>query len=449
LASQPVSKALPRAGGRAAETGVSAGAVVLAGAIPLLFLHVRYQPDVSIALGGTEADVTLSDAAVLAVALAALATGMRAGFTPLRRGLPVFLAAAAFLAVVFLSVAYPVLRDEPYDWQGRLVTAAKFAEYAVLALAVPLLLRHRASAALVLRALVVWSCAATAWAILQFAGAVSDFIGKRPGQREPSFLGIHDFAMLSAAALTIALLALFLRSATLVGRAWAIAAGLAGALGIVLSGAMTAVVGLGLAATVLCLVARRREKLTRPRAATGAAIVLAVFAGTSLMRSSDIADFAGFLGLRTDTGGGVESYAHRTLLGYIGLKIFLDHPLTGVGWQGSSDEWAYAPQLDAARRRFPEEPAEAFPSPEHPWGVQNAYVQTGADLGVIGFGLLAVLFVAALAAGLRASGPGLLGLLGVAWLLVAAGIWNGLGLFAGIPLDALTWLAFGLATTDD
>jgi hypothetical protein len=33
---------------------------------------------------------------------------------------------------------------------------------------------------------------------------------------------------------------------------------------------------------------------------------------------------------------------------------------------------------------------------------------------------------------------------GLLWLLVAAGVWNGLGLVAGIPLDALTWLGVGL-----
>ena len=41
----------------------------------------------------------------------------------------------------------------------------------------------------------------------------------------------------------------------------------------------------------------------------------------------------------------------------------------------------------------------------------------------------------------RAAVPSLVGLL---WLLVAAGVWNGLGLVAGIPLDALTWLAVGM-----
>ena len=39
--------------------------------------------------------------------------------------------------------------------------------------------------------------------MLQFLGLVNEFYGKRPGQREVSFLGIHDFAAFSAAALAI------------------------------------------------------------------------------------------------------------------------------------------------------------------------------------------------------------------------------------------------------
>ncbi len=33
----------------------------------------------------------------------------------------------------------------------------------------------------------------------------------------------------------------------------------------------------------------------------------------------------------------------------------------------------------------------------------------------------------------------------VLWLLMAVGIWNGLGIVAGIPLAAMTWLSLGLA----
>ena len=45
----------------------------------------------------------------------------------------------------------------------------------------------------------------------------------------------------------------------------------------------------------------------------------------------------------------IQSYRQRTLLAYIGGRIFLDHPLLGVGWQGSADEYAYRPYLADAQ----------------------------------------------------------------------------------------------------
>src|SRR5207244_3357890 len=42
-------------------------------------------------------------------------------------------------------------------------------------------------------------------------------------------------------------------------------------------------------------------------------------------------------------------------------------------------------------------------------------------------------------------GPPALGLLAALWLILAMGIWSAVGLVAGIPLDALTWLGVGLA----
>jgi hypothetical protein len=122
----------------------------------------------------------------------------------------------------------------------------------------------------------------------------------------------------------------------------------------------------------------------------------------------------------------------------------------GAGWQASFEEDVYGPYLDDARRRYPDEPSLVFPSPAHPWGVQNAYVQALADLGVIGFALLAVLVAAGfvLAGRVALRGPPVvagIGLVALCWLLVVLGVWTGVGLIPGLPVTALFWLALGLA----
>ena len=69
---------------------------------------------------------------------------------------------------------------------------------------------------------------------------------------------------------------------------------------------------------------------------------------------------------------------------------------------------------------------------------------------MIGFGLLLATFAAglwlAVRAVLRGPPPAVLpGVLAGAWLLLAMGTWTAVGLVAGVPLDALTWIALGLA----
>jgi O-antigen ligase/polysaccharide polymerase Wzy-like membrane protein len=232
------------------------------------------------------------------------------------------------------------------------------------------------------------------------------------------------------------------------GARWTVPLLVTGGLGLVLSGAMTGAIGVWLASGAMLLLARGRGAVHTRQVAVVTAILLVVTAGTALMRATAIERFAEFLGLRDrveDTQ--VESYAHRTLLAYIGARIWLSHPVAGVGWQASSEEWAYGPQLDDARRRFPDEPAEAFPSPEHPWGVQTLYLQVLADLGVIGFAALVALFASAVSAAVRGARGSPVPVVGLGWLLVAAGVWAGIGLVPGLPLDALTWLALALAAT--
>jgi O-antigen ligase len=346
-----------------------------------------------------------------------------------------------------LSLATPSLLGEDYDLGVHAISVAKFAWYATLLPATVLLVRSVRDAIPLLRVVVAWSVAATAVGLLQFLGVLAEFEGKRPGQREPSFVGIHDFAALSGAALVVGALGVALGDGRPVGRRWSWLALATGALGVVLSGAMTAVIGVWLAVAAVLLGAHVLRQLDIRRALALLGVTLLVTLGTAAMRADTIERFAEFIGLRDRTEQtGVESYAHRTLLAYIGGRIWLDNPITGVGWQASSQEWAYGPFLEDARERFPNEPAQAFPAPDRPWGIQMLYLQVAADLGVAGIAALLALAATGIAAGIRGIRSSPVALVGLGWLLVAVGVWTGIGLVPGLPLGALTWLAFGLVT---
>lgn len=421
------------------------GPFVLAAAVPPLFLHATYSPTLSIPFGGTAIDLTLADLAIALVVGFAVTELVRGGAGSLRRARGLLLATGVFALVTLLSLFTPLLLGEDYPFTVRAVSLGKFWWYGLLAPAVLLLVRGLDDLRPLARSVVIWSGVATAWGLLQFAGLVDEFEGKRPGQREPSFVGIHDFAALSGAALVVGLIGLAFADGRPAGRRWTWPAIGVGALGIVLSGAMTGVVGLWVAVAAVLLLARHARVLRRRAVVVTIAVALAVGAGTSLMRADQLARFAEFIGLRDRTEQtGVESYAHRALLAYIGGRIFLDRPLTGVGWNGSLEEWAYDPFLDDAHTRFPDEPEQAFPSPERPWGVQTLYLQTAADMGVAGIAALLALAGTAVATALRGASSSRVPVVGLAWVLVAAGIWGGIGLVAGIPLLALTWIGLGL-----
>ncbi|HET9287417.1 MAG TPA: O-antigen ligase family protein [Gaiella sp.] len=451
MTAEPLPRAHASAGTARALVGdAPAGAIVLAAAVPFLFLHPTYQPSLSVGLGSSTVDATLADAAIACVVVAAALRGRSEGWQPLAGARVVLGLAAAFVLAGAISLATPSLLGEEYDLTTHAISVAKFAWYAALLPATVLLVRSGEDLMPLVRAVVAWSVAATSWGLLQFLGIVSEFEGKRPGQREPSFVGIHDFAALSGAALVVGAIGVALGDGRPAGRRWSWVALATGALGVILSGAMTAVFGLWLAVAALLLAARALGALRARRAVALAAITLLVTAGTAAMRADTIERFAEFLGLRDRVEEtGVESYAHRTLLAYIGGRIWLDRPITGVGWQASSEEWAYGPFLEDARERFPDEPDQAFPSPAHPWGIQLLYLQVAADLGIAGIALLLGLAAAAVTAGVRGLRSSPAALVGLGWLCVAAGVWAGIGLVAGLPLGALTWIAIALATVRD
>jgi O-antigen ligase len=435
---------------RAATVGRSLSSPVtlaLAATLPVVFLHVEHQPGFHIGVGSTDVHVALSDLAVLAVGVMATAVALRRRTTPLRPALPVALAAALFLAWIVAACFYPLLGSDPYTWRTHLVTAGKFLEYVLLAWAVLVLVRRRGDLNLVAAALVLWSMAASLVGLLQMVGV--DISSAWPaGRRQPSFLGHHDFAALSGAAASVAIVALALPAARL-DRRLALAGGVSGVVGLIVSGSSAGAAGFGLAAVAAAIVARRSLR----RLAAILAIAAVAGGGVVLLRGGDIASFLHFLGVgKKEQTAGVETYTQRTLLVYVGWRIFLDHPAVGVGWDGSTEQWAYGPQLAAAHREFPDAPALAFPSPDHAWGVQNAYVQALSDLGIVGtiffLGFLAVCLVVAGRRALRAPpAQAVVALLSVCWLLVAMGVLSATGFVAGIPTDALTWLAAGLVAT--
>lgn len=451
VTAEPLPRAHPPVGMVRALVGdAPSEALALAAAVPFLFLHATYQPTLSVDVGGTSVDATLADAAIACVLVAAFVRARREGWQPLGRARLVLGVGAAFLLCAVVSLATPSFLGEDYAFTTHAISVAKFAWYASLLPATLLLVRSARDFAPLARLWISWSVVATSWGLLQFLGVVSEFEGKRPGQREPSFVGIHDFAALSGAALVVGAVGVALGDGRPAGRRWSYVALASGALGVVLSGAMTAVGGVWLAGAAVLLGARALRMLTRSRALALIALTLVVTAGTAAMRADTIERFAEFIGIRdrvADTG--VESYAHRTLLAYIGGRIWLDNPVTGVGWQASSEEWAYGPYLADAHARFPDEPDQAFPSPEHPWGVQLLYLQVAADLGIAGIVALVGLAAAAVAAGIRNLRSSPVALAGLGWIAVAAGVWAGIGLVSGLPLEALTWIAIGLVTVRD
>jgi O-antigen ligase len=425
---------------------------VLALALPVLFLHVDLQPKVTVPLGSDGAEIALSDVAVLVVALAAVAAGRRLGFAPLRNGLWALAAAAVLLALIALGTVQPVLLDRDYASLDHALTAAKFAEYALLALAVPLLVRTRHDLRLVLGVLIAWTAAAAFVAVLQFFGVVPEFRGYRPGGRVPSFFGHHDLAALAGASTSIGLASLALGPVAALRRALLWTATVAGAVGVVLSGALAGFLGVAAAALAAGLVARRRRVLDLARIGGLVAVVAVIGAGVLTLRAANIGAFLRFLGIeqpREEETFGGESYVQRLALGYLGVRIFLDHPALGVGWQATSEEWTYAPYLKDTRRRYPNLPEEALPSPEHPWGIQNGYLQAAAELGVAGGAAFLAALLVPLALAWRTATRGGAAAADAAvpllWLLVTMGIWLGLGVVAGIPLVALQWVAVGLA----
>jgi O-antigen ligase len=428
----------------------SAGALALLAAVPFLFLHERYQPTAVLDVGSTSVDLRLSDAAVLLVLVAALVSAGRSSTGRLRPALFLWVTGGLLLGWLAFEALRPASLDDDL-LADHLVSGAKLVEYALLAPAVPLLVRRVDDLVLVLGALVLWGAVASGVALAQFFGL--DIFGAwNPGWRQPSFLGHHDLAAFAAIATSLAAAGILVTRRRLpAARVFGLAL-TAGVLGLVLAGSVAAAAGLALGALVLAATTRSRFAPSRRRLLALGAVVLVVAGGVVAIRGDALADFLRFVGVHGDERPvGVETYSQRTVLAYIGLRIFEDHPLIGVGWQRSGRPDSFEPYLADAHKRFPDVDELAFPSAEHPWGVQNLYVQMLADAGVVGLLLLLLVGAAGLVLAWRtvayASTPWAVGagLVTLCAFLTIAGEWASLGIVAGIPLQAAASLVLGLA----
>ncbi len=425
----------------------SGGALVLAVAVPLVFLHPSYQPSLTHGSVG----IDLSDLALAAVVLAGLWTLRRHGPAALAAQPVLWLLFAAFLIWLVVSIAWATHYDPNYPLHSRVVSAFKYVEFAMLAPVAALVLRRAADRSALLLAVAAWSAFLTVVGALQFLGIVNEFDGRRPVQREPSYIGIHELGAFSGVALTIAFASIVIARRSRLG--WL--AGVAGGLGVALAAALDAVGGIAVAAAAGAAVAARRGRLGLRRALVLTAIVVAVAAASVSLRGSAVSAFLEFLGVTpasTQTNQNVQSYSHRTLLGYIGLRVWLDHPVAGAGWQESHEPAAFEKHLAAAHRRFPDEPNAAFPSPEHRWGVQNGVIQTLADLGAIGLMLLGLVVAASLRVAVRVARAedderAHTATVALGGLIVAVAVFTGTGLLPGTSVEAMLWLTVGLCAS--
>ncbi len=428
----------------------SVGALLLAAAIPFLFLHEKYQLELTVDLGSTSADIRLSDLAVLVVVVVAGVYVAHSGTSRLGPARLLWIPGGALL----LWLAFQALRPASVDdalFEDHLVSYVKLVEYALIAVAVPLLLRRTQDLTIVLGALVLWSAVASAVALAQFFG-LDVFDAWNAGWRQPSFLGHHDLAALSAVSAALAATGILcLRTRLPAARLWSTAL-VGGALGLMLAGSVAAAGGFAIGALVLAIAARGRFEPSSRRLLAVFALVAVVAVGVTAIRADSLEQFVRFLGVRGDEPPqGVETYSQRTVLAYLGLRIWQDNPIVGVGWQRSGREDVFEPYLEDARARFPDVVDFAFPAAGREWGVQNLYVQMLADGGIVGLLLLLAVGVSGIVLAWRtvtyapnpwATGAGLAVLCA---LLTLAGEWASLGIVAGIPLQAATCLLLGLA----
>jgi O-antigen ligase len=431
-------------------TRESVGALILALAVPFLFIGEEHFWTYSIDIGSTTIDPSPSDAAVIAILVAAIVAGMRTGTGRLNAARILWVPGIALVLWLGFETFRPVSIDDAH-FDDHLASYVEFFAYALLALAVPLLVRRAQDLTLVVASLVLWSLVASAVALVQFLG-VDVFDAWPPGWRQPSFLDHSGLAALSGIAIGVAVAGILCTRRRIPAPAlFPVALG-AGAVGLVLAGSLAAVAGFSVGVLLVTFAARSRFAPSGRRLLGVVVLLVVVLVGVSAIRADALEPIGELTGLGEDRQTqDVQTYSESSVLAYIGLRVFQDNPILGVGWQRSERAEVFEEYLADARARFPDETDEAFPSADRELGVQSLYVQMLADAGAIGLVLLLAIGLGGLVLGWRtaayasspwAAGAGLAVMLA---LLTVMGEWAVVGIDPGIPIDAATCLLLGLA----
>lgn len=416
--------------------------LVFSAAIVLSMRRAVDEPSVQVGIGGTDVSLVPADIALALLAILAAARLLGSGSLP-RPARAITYAAVAFSAWLLISSATAGL--------DAFVGAGKLLEYGLLGLGAVLFVRRRAHLWLLVALLVAVSVAATVVGSLQFFD-VSPINGN-PGKRQPSFLGEHDFAALSTLSLTLALACLYAPAHRL--RRLPLVAGVVGTIGVILGAALASLIGLYLGIAAIVGLAAARKAVTHRALALTALAVVVTTAGVLALRSGDLGSILRYLGIEEheeEAGAYAASWSQRLIYIYVGGRMFLDSPVTGVGWYGTIPASKYAEHLPDARERFPGQPARYFPAVDGEFIPQQTYDQILYELGAVG----AVLFLTlgaftvrtSLAVGRawpRGDPDEPAAYLPAAWVGALIGGLAGAALFGGIPQTAIFWLTLGVA----
>jgi O-antigen ligase len=409
--------------------------VVLAATLPLLLLHPDHVPLLASA-GGV--DVRPSDFAILLVVGLAIASPRDA--VTLRAARRWFWLGPFMALLVYSAAKVP-------GSGTAIVAVLKLGEYAAFGVAATVLLRSRHD----LRIIV--ACLACCAAFFGFVGVWQVVREHQLGARAESLMGIDPLGLLGATVFVIVLAG----PGFLSSRAARWGSALAGAFCVVVSASVSAT--LAIACAVAFAAARRLgpfSALGRRRFFALVATALAITGAVVAVRWSDITGAADQLTASSyaapQPGG---SFVQRMMFADFGARIWLDHPLLGVGFQQTPKLREWAPYFASVRADFPGLDityfppigAMAFGRPRSTtvFGLHNVYSQLLAETGVVGLVLFAVGFGGFVAAAFRRASRSDVAFAGsLLALCVLAGFTNS-ELYGGLPATTIAVVALAIA----